>query len=43
MRLGQGQVAFLNDAEAAKATTTNAGVVGRACDLWKAQALRATG
>jgi ribulose-5-phosphate 4-epimerase/fuculose-1-phosphate aldolase len=43
LRLGQGQVAFLNDAEAAKATTTNAGVVGRAWELWKAQALRAAG
>jgi ribulose-5-phosphate 4-epimerase/fuculose-1-phosphate aldolase len=39
LRLGQGQVTFLNDAEAANATATNAGVVGRAWELWKAQAL----
>jgi HCOMODA/2-hydroxy-3-carboxy-muconic semialdehyde decarboxylase len=38
-RLGQGQVIFLNDEEAAGATATNAGVVGRAWELWKAQAL----
>lgn len=39
LRLGQGRVAFLNDEEAAGATATNAGVVGRAWELWKAQAL----
>ena len=39
LRLGQGQVVFLNDEEAANATLTNAGVVGRAWELWKAEAL----
>ena len=33
----QGQVVFLNDEEAAKATATNAGVLLRAWDLWKAK------
>ena len=37
-----GQVTFLNDEEAAKATSTNAGVLVRAWDLWKAKALAAT-
>jgi len=37
-----GQVAFLNDEEAAKATATNAGVLIRAWDLWKAKALAGT-
>jgi HCOMODA/2-hydroxy-3-carboxy-muconic semialdehyde decarboxylase len=41
LQLGQGQVIFLNDQEAAKATATNAGVLGRAWDLWKARALEA--
>jgi ribulose-5-phosphate 4-epimerase/fuculose-1-phosphate aldolase len=41
LQLGQGQVVFLNDAEAAKATATNAGVLVRAWDLWKARALAA--
>jgi ribulose-5-phosphate 4-epimerase/fuculose-1-phosphate aldolase len=39
LRLGQGQVVFLNDEESSKATVTNAGVVGRAWDLWKARAI----
>jgi HCOMODA/2-hydroxy-3-carboxy-muconic semialdehyde decarboxylase len=39
LRLGQGQVVFLNDEEAAKATATNAGVLVRAWDLWKTRAL----
>ena len=39
LQLGQGQVVFLNDEEAAKATATNAGVLVRAWDLWKARAL----
>ena len=39
LRLGQGRVAFLNDEEAANATATNARVVGRAWELWKAEAL----
>ena len=38
LRLGQGRVTFLNDEEAVKATATNAGVVGRAWELWKAEA-----
>jgi HCOMODA/2-hydroxy-3-carboxy-muconic semialdehyde decarboxylase len=41
LQLGQGQVVFLNDEEAAKATATNAGVLLRAWDLWKARALAA--
>jgi ribulose-5-phosphate 4-epimerase/fuculose-1-phosphate aldolase len=41
LRLGQGQVVFLNDEEAAEATATNAGVLMRAWDLWKARALAA--
>ncbi len=41
LQLGQGQVVFLNDEEAAKATATNAGVLMRAWDLWKARALAA--
>ena len=36
-----GQVTFLNDEEAAKATATNAGALSRAWDLWKAKALAA--
>jgi hypothetical protein len=32
-------VVFLNEEEAAKATATNAGVLTRAWDLWKAKAL----
>ena len=39
LRLGQGQVVFLNQEEAAKATASNAGVLTRAWDLWKAKAL----
>jgi ribulose-5-phosphate 4-epimerase/fuculose-1-phosphate aldolase len=39
LRLGQGQAVFLNDAEAAAATATNRAQIGRAWDLWKAQAL----
>ena len=41
LRLGQGQVVFLNDEEARNATATNAGVLVRAWDLWKARALAA--
>ncbi len=41
LQLGHGQVVFLNDEEAAKATATNAGVLVRAWDLWKARALAA--
>ena len=39
LRLGQGQAIFLNDVEAAAATATNRAQIGRAWDLWKAQAL----
>jgi ribulose-5-phosphate 4-epimerase/fuculose-1-phosphate aldolase len=40
LRLAQlDQITFLNDEEAAKATATNAAVLVRAWDLWKAKAL----
>ena len=39
LRLGQGEVNFLNAEEAAKASATNNAVLGRAWDLWKQQAL----
>ena len=38
LQLGGGTAVFLNDAEAAAATTTNQGQINRAWDLWKAQA-----
>ena len=41
LRLGDGQVAFLNEAEAKAATLTNQAQIGRAWDLWKAKALGA--
>ncbi len=41
LRLGEGEVSFLNDAEAAAATATNRAQIGRAWDLWKAKALGA--
>ena len=40
LRLGQGEVAFLNAEEAAKATATNNLVLSRAWELWKQQAFR---
>jgi ribulose-5-phosphate 4-epimerase/fuculose-1-phosphate aldolase len=40
MRLGGGEVAFLNAEEAANATATNNAVLGRPWELWKQQALR---
>jgi ribulose-5-phosphate 4-epimerase/fuculose-1-phosphate aldolase len=40
LRLGQGEVAFLNDEEAANATATNNLVLGRPWELWKQQAFR---
>jgi HCOMODA/2-hydroxy-3-carboxy-muconic semialdehyde decarboxylase len=43
LRLGDGEAAFLNAAEAAAATATNRAQVGRAWDLWKARALAAGG
>jgi HCOMODA/2-hydroxy-3-carboxy-muconic semialdehyde decarboxylase len=39
LRLGAGEVNFLNADEAAKATATNNAVLGRPWDLWKRQAL----
>jgi HCOMODA/2-hydroxy-3-carboxy-muconic semialdehyde decarboxylase len=39
LRLGGGEVVFLNDQEAANATDTNAGVINRAWELWKAKVL----
>jgi ribulose-5-phosphate 4-epimerase/fuculose-1-phosphate aldolase len=39
LRLGAGEVDFLNSAEAAKATATNNAVLGRPWELWKRQAL----
>jgi ribulose-5-phosphate 4-epimerase/fuculose-1-phosphate aldolase len=42
LRLGQGQVTFLNDEEAKNSTATNRGQITRAWDLWKAKALGAT-
>jgi HCOMODA/2-hydroxy-3-carboxy-muconic semialdehyde decarboxylase len=41
LRLGGGDVVFLNGEEAANATRTNAGVITRAWELWKARALSA--
>jgi ribulose-5-phosphate 4-epimerase/fuculose-1-phosphate aldolase len=43
LRLGEGRVTFLNDAEAKAATETNRAQIGRAWELWKARALRAGG
>jgi len=39
LRLGQGQVVFLNEAEARQAAETNSAQVGRPWELWKAKAL----
>jgi ribulose-5-phosphate 4-epimerase/fuculose-1-phosphate aldolase len=39
LRLGQGEVNFLNTEEAEKATATNNAVLGRPWELWKQQAL----
>jgi ribulose-5-phosphate 4-epimerase/fuculose-1-phosphate aldolase len=39
LRLGGGEVTFLSDEEAAKATQTNDAVIGRPWELWKRQAL----
>jgi ribulose-5-phosphate 4-epimerase/fuculose-1-phosphate aldolase len=39
LRLGQGEVLFLNDQEAQQATETNRGQHGRPWELWKARAL----
>jgi len=40
LRLGQGEVAFLNAEEAANATATNNAVLSRAWELWKQRTLR---
>jgi ribulose-5-phosphate 4-epimerase/fuculose-1-phosphate aldolase len=40
LRLGEGKVNFLNEREAAASAATNAPLVGRAWDLWKAKAER---
>jgi HCOMODA/2-hydroxy-3-carboxy-muconic semialdehyde decarboxylase len=39
LRLGQGEVNFLNSEEAANATATNNAVLSRPWELWKEQAL----
>jgi HCOMODA/2-hydroxy-3-carboxy-muconic semialdehyde decarboxylase len=39
LRLGDGKVTFLNEAEARSATVTNQAQIGRAWELWKAKAL----
>ena len=41
LRLGQGQVVFLNEEEARAAAETNSGQIGRPWALWKAKALAA--
>lgn len=41
LRLGGGEVVFLNDREAANATATNTGVIDRAWNLWKAKVMAA--
>jgi ribulose-5-phosphate 4-epimerase/fuculose-1-phosphate aldolase len=42
LRLGEGRVTFLNDAEGAAAAATNSGQVDRAWDLWKQEAMGGT-
>ena len=39
LRIGQGQVAFLNEAEAMASMATNQGQITRPWNLWKARAL----
>jgi ribulose-5-phosphate 4-epimerase/fuculose-1-phosphate aldolase len=39
LRLGQGQVVFLNEDEAGQAAETNSAQVGRPWELWRAKAL----
>ena len=43
LRLGQGEVVFLNEEEAKAAALTNSEQIGRPWELWKAQALRERG
>jgi hypothetical protein len=38
LRLGDGRVTYLSDGEAAASMATNAGVLTRAWELWKAAA-----
>ncbi len=42
LRLGQGEVTFLNEDEAKASMATNQGQITRAWDLWKAKALAAS-
>jgi ribulose-5-phosphate 4-epimerase/fuculose-1-phosphate aldolase len=42
LRLGAGQVVFLNDDEARRAAETNSAQIGRPWELWKAKALAAS-
>jgi ribulose-5-phosphate 4-epimerase/fuculose-1-phosphate aldolase len=43
LRLGQGQVVFLNEEEARAAAETNSAQIGRPWELWKAKALAENG
>src|SRR5204862_7890855 len=43
LRIGQGQVAFLNEAEAMASMATNQGQTTRPWDLWKAKAFGGAG
>ena len=43
LRLGQGQVVFLNEEEAKAAAETNSAQIGRPWELWKAKALAESG
>jgi HCOMODA/2-hydroxy-3-carboxy-muconic semialdehyde decarboxylase len=43
LRLGQGQVVFLNEEEAKNSMATNQGQLTRPWDLWKAKALGTAG
>jgi ribulose-5-phosphate 4-epimerase/fuculose-1-phosphate aldolase len=43
LRLGDGRVVYLSDGEAAASMTTNAGVLNRAWELWKAAAMGKSG
>lgn len=43
LRLGEGQVVFLNEEEAKAAAETNSAQIGRPWELWKAKALAERG
>jgi HCOMODA/2-hydroxy-3-carboxy-muconic semialdehyde decarboxylase len=43
LRLGEGRITYLSDGEAAASMTTNAGVLTRAWELWRAAALGKSG